>query len=110
MLGTPAVVADVIVAPCRLERCRGTAEFIDQRRNTSDGPPSTVWCSKRDRRADSVTAAPDKASPSKDIAAVIGRRLNLPVVSKVREEAKERFGWFAHFARIDNRASSGCDL
>ncbi|MEX2695408.1 hypothetical protein [Rhizobium mongolense] len=46
----------------------------------------------------------------KDIAAVIGRRLNLPVVSKVREEAKERFGWFAHFARIDNRASSGCDL
>jgi hypothetical protein len=44
----------------------------------------------------------------KDIAAVIGRRLNLPVVSKVREEAKERFGWFAHFARIDNRASSGC--
>ncbi|MBB4228539.1 hypothetical protein [Rhizobium mongolense] len=41
---------------------------------------------------------------------MIGRRLNLPVVSKVREEAKERFGWFAHFARIDNRASSGCDL
>jgi len=42
----------------------------------------------------------------REIAEVIGRRLNVPVVSKSPEEAAEHFGWFAHFAAIDNRASS----
>ncbi len=40
------------------------------------------------------------------IAEVIGRRLNLPVVSKTPEEAADHFGWFAHFAALDNPASS----
>jgi nucleoside-diphosphate-sugar epimerase len=42
----------------------------------------------------------------REIAAVIGRRLNVPVVSKKPDEAAEHFGWFAHFAAIDNLASS----
>jgi nucleoside-diphosphate-sugar epimerase len=42
----------------------------------------------------------------KDIAAVIGRRLNLTVVSKTPEEAQEHFGWFAMFAAMDVPASS----
>lgn len=42
----------------------------------------------------------------KDIAAVIGKRLNVPVVSKSPEEAASHFDWFAHFAGIDNPASS----
>jgi nucleoside-diphosphate-sugar epimerase len=42
----------------------------------------------------------------RDIAGVIGRRLNLPVVSKSPDEAAEHFGWFAHFAAINNSASS----
>jgi nucleoside-diphosphate-sugar epimerase len=42
----------------------------------------------------------------RDIAAVIGRRLNVPVVSKSPEEAAGHFGWFAHFAALDNPASS----
>jgi hypothetical protein len=37
---------------------------------------------------------------------VIGRRLDLPVVSKTREEANEHFGWFAQFAAGDLPASS----
>lgn len=44
--------------------------------------------------------------PFREIAEVIGRRLNIPVVSKSPEEAAKHFGWFAHFAAIDNRASS----
>jgi hypothetical protein len=37
---------------------------------------------------------------------VIGRRLNVPVVSKSPEEAAEHFGWFTHFAAFDCPTSS----
>ncbi len=42
----------------------------------------------------------------RDIAEVIGRRLNIPVVSKSSEEAADHFGWFARFAGLDCPASS----
>ncbi|WP_090473296.1 SDR family oxidoreductase [Mucilaginibacter sp. OK268] len=42
----------------------------------------------------------------RDIAGVIGRHLGIPVVSKTPEEAADHFGWFAHFAAMDNPASS----
>lgn len=42
----------------------------------------------------------------RDIAEVIGRHLNIPVVAKSQEEAAAHFGWFAHFAGIDCPASS----
>ena len=42
----------------------------------------------------------------KDIATVIGRQLNIPVVSLSKEEAAEHFGWFSHFAAVDSPASS----
>jgi hypothetical protein len=44
--------------------------------------------------------------PFRDIAGVIGRRLGVPVVGEPREEAVEHFGWFAHFAALDNPSSS----
>jgi nucleoside-diphosphate-sugar epimerase len=40
------------------------------------------------------------------ITEVIGRRLNLPVAPVVPEDAAGHFGWFAHFAALDNPASS----
>ena len=42
----------------------------------------------------------------RDIAEVIGRRLNIPVIGKSPGEAAAHFGWFAHFAGIDCPASS----
>jgi nucleoside-diphosphate-sugar epimerase len=48
----------------------------------------------------------DEGVPFREIAAVIGRRLSLPVVSKTPEDAADHFGWFAHFAAIDCPASS----
>jgi nucleoside-diphosphate-sugar epimerase len=42
----------------------------------------------------------------RDIAGVIGSRLNMPVVGKSPEEAATHFGWFAHFAALDNPTSS----
>jgi len=48
----------------------------------------------------------EEAIAFRDIAEVIGRRLNVPVAAKSTEEAAEHFGWFAHFAGIDCPASS----
>ncbi len=44
--------------------------------------------------------------PFREIAAVIGRRLDVPVVAKSAEQAGEHFGWFAMFARMDAPATS----
>ena len=51
-------------------------------------------------------AVAEDGIPFREIATVIGRRLNLPVVSKTQEEANEHFGWFARFAAGDLPASS----
>ena len=51
-------------------------------------------------------AVAEEGVPFREIAEVIGRRLNVPVVAKSPEEAAEHFGWFAHFAAIDSPASS----
>jgi nucleoside-diphosphate-sugar epimerase len=51
-------------------------------------------------------AVGDEGIPFREIASVIGRRLNVPVASKTPEEAKEHFGWFAQFAAADIPASS----
>jgi nucleoside-diphosphate-sugar epimerase len=48
----------------------------------------------------------DEGVPTREIAEVIGRHLNVPVVSKSREEAADHFGWIAHFFGLDAPASS----
>jgi nucleoside-diphosphate-sugar epimerase len=51
-------------------------------------------------------AVADEGVRFHEIAQVIGRRLNIPVVSKSREEAADHFGWFMDFAGLDCPASS----
>jgi nucleoside-diphosphate-sugar epimerase len=51
-------------------------------------------------------AIAEQGVPFKEIAEVIGRRLNLPVVAKSAEEAAAHFGFFARFAGMDVAASS----
>ena len=48
----------------------------------------------------------DEGISTREIAEVIGRQLNVPVVSKSREEAADHFGWIAPFFGIDSPASS----
>ncbi|HXD00800.1 MAG TPA: SDR family oxidoreductase [Verrucomicrobiae bacterium] len=48
----------------------------------------------------------EEGVPFRQIAEVIGRRLNVPVISQTPEEAARHFAWFAHFAAIDVPASS----
>jgi nucleoside-diphosphate-sugar epimerase len=48
----------------------------------------------------------DQGVPFREIAEVIGRRLNVPLVSKSAGEAADHFGWISHFVGIDCPASS----
>jgi nucleoside-diphosphate-sugar epimerase len=48
----------------------------------------------------------DEGIATREIAQAIGRRLNLPVVSKSREEASSHFSWLGHFFAMDGAASS----
>jgi nucleoside-diphosphate-sugar epimerase len=51
-------------------------------------------------------AVADEGVAFREIAGVIGRRLNVPVAGKTGEGAAHHFGWFTHFAGIDNPSSS----
>src|SRR5271170_828298 len=54
----------------------------------------------------SYHAVADEGVPTREITEAIGRGLNVPVLSKSREEAADHFGWIARFFGIDCPASS----
>ncbi|MDE3156218.1 MAG: SDR family oxidoreductase, partial [Acidobacteriota bacterium] len=51
-------------------------------------------------------AVAEEGVPVRDIAEVIGRRLDVPVVSQSAAEAAAHFGWLGHFIGLDAPASS----
>jgi len=51
-------------------------------------------------------AVADEGVPTREIAEVVGRHLELPVVSLAPDEAADHFGWMAAFFGIDAPASS----
>jgi nucleoside-diphosphate-sugar epimerase len=51
-------------------------------------------------------AVAEEGVPCREIAEVIGRGLDVPVVSKSPEEAAEHFGWLGMFVGLDLQASS----
>lgn len=51
-------------------------------------------------------AVAEEGVPLREIAAVVGRGLSMPVVAKSSEQAAEHFGWLAPFAAADIPASS----
>ena len=48
----------------------------------------------------------DEGVPCREIAEIIGKHLDVPVVSKSPEEAADHFGWMARFFGMDSPASS----
>jgi len=51
-------------------------------------------------------AVADEGVPVKEIASVIGRKLNLPVKGKSTKDAAKHFSWLSTFLAVDNPASS----
>jgi nucleoside-diphosphate-sugar epimerase len=51
-------------------------------------------------------AIADEGVPIRDIATVIGKHLDVPVVSVAPDDAAEHFTWLAHFLAVDSPASS----
>jgi hypothetical protein len=58
------------------------------------------------RAGSTLHAVADEGVPIRDITEVIGRHLNLPVVSIPEEEAADHFGWLAGVLAADNPVSS----
>jgi len=95
-----------------IAREKGVSAYVDDGSNRWPGV-HTLDAARLYRLA--VEAAPagtrlhgvaDEGVPFRDIAAVIGRHLDLPVVSISAEQANEHFGFLSIFGSLDNPTSS----
>ncbi|MBI3349635.1 MAG: SDR family oxidoreductase [Burkholderiales bacterium] len=95
-----------------LARQKGIAAFIGEGRNRwpavhrLDAAELFRRVAEQGRTGASYHGAAEIGVAFADIAAVIGRRLGLPVQGLTSDAAAAHFGWFHHFAGMDNPTSS----
>jgi nucleoside-diphosphate-sugar epimerase len=95
-----------------MAREHGKSPYIGDGNNRWTGvhrrDAARLYCLALERAADHAVyhALGDDGAPYREIAGIIGRHLNLPVVSISGDEVDAHFGWFARFAQIDAPASS----
>lgn len=95
-----------------LARQKGLAAFVGEGRNRwpavhrLDAAALFRLVAEQGRGGVSYHGAAETGLPFADLTATIGRRLGLPVQGLTGEAAAAHFGWFQHFAAMDNPCSS----
>jgi len=95
-----------------IARKRGAAAYVDDGQNRwsavhrDDAAKVYRLAIERNSPGAYYHAIAEDGVPFRRIAEVIGRRLQLPIISKTREDAAVHFGFLAHFAASSITASS----
>ncbi len=101
-----------IAALIGIDRQKGSAGYIGDGTNTWPAvhrfDAAHLFCLALEKApAGSVLhAIDDEGVPMRDIAEVIGRHLDVPLVGVAPDDAVEHFGWLGRFLGIDSHASS----
>jgi nucleoside-diphosphate-sugar epimerase len=95
-----------------IDREKGTSGYIGDGSNTWPAvhrlDAAHLFCLALEKApaGSALHAIDDEAVPLRDIAEVIGRHLDVPVVSVASEDAVDHFGWLGRFLGMDSHASS----
>jgi nucleoside-diphosphate-sugar epimerase len=95
-----------------LAREKGTAAYIEEGSNRWPAvhrlDAARLYRLILEKNAPPATyhAVAEEGIPFREITAIIGKHLGIPVESKSGQEAADYFGWFLHFASLDTPSSS----